>query len=336
MSALWAAATVLLLALAALLASVMPGGVALATVGLPYAAFTILLVGVCHRVLGWASSPVPFRIPTTCGQQKSLPWIRTAPIDDPSTTTGAIARVMLEAVVFRSLLRNTRPHFQDGRLRFSETRVLWLAALAFHVSLLVIVLRHLRFALEPAPGILVAINAADGMLQIGAPPLLITDVMLALALGYLLLRRLLDPVMRYISMFSDYFALLLILAIAVSGALMRYVDRVDVVSVKQFVLGLATFDPIVPAAPSPVFLVHLVLVSALAVYIPFSKLMHFGGVFLSPTRNLANDSRRKRHVNPWNPPLATGGYAKWEAEFADKLELAGFGKVDDVRSTDQD
>ena len=32
---------------------------------LPYAGFTILLVGFILRVLGWAKSPVPFRIPTT-------------------------------------------------------------------------------------------------------------------------------------------------------------------------------------------------------------------------------------------------------------------------------
>ena len=38
--------------------------------------------------------------------------------------------------------------------------------------------------------------------------------------------------------------------------------------------------------------------SALAAYFPFSKLMHMAGVFLSPTRNLANNNRMVRHVNP--------------------------------------
>ena len=40
---------------------------------LPYLAGALFLVGVVARVLGWARVPVPFRIPTTCGQQKSLP-----------------------------------------------------------------------------------------------------------------------------------------------------------------------------------------------------------------------------------------------------------------------
>ena len=49
----------------------------------PYLAFSIFLVGLIYRVLGWAGVPVPFRIPTTCGQQKTLPWIRQDRLDNP-------------------------------------------------------------------------------------------------------------------------------------------------------------------------------------------------------------------------------------------------------------
>ena len=48
--------------------------------------------------------------------------------------------------------------------------------------------------------------------------------------------------------------------------------------------------------------------------------MHMGGVFLSPTRNLANNSRSRRHVNPWNYPVKTHTYAEWEEEFRDKID----------------
>jgi hypothetical protein len=65
------------------------------------------------------------------------------------------------------------------------------------------------------------------------------------------------------------------------------------------------------------------LVCALAAYLPFSKLMHMGGVFLSPTRNLANNSRSVRHINPWNAPVKTHTYAEWEDEFRDKMLAAG-------------
>jgi len=57
----------------------------------------------------------------------------------------------------------------------------------------------------------------------------------------------------------------------------------------------------------------------LAMYFPSSKLMHMGGVFLSPTRNLANNSREKRHINPWNPDVKIRTYAEYEDEFREKM-----------------
>ena len=235
----------------------------------------------------------------------------------------AAIRVAIEALTFRSLLRNSRSHVSAGRLEFSEARLLWLASLALHWSLLVIVLRHLRFVLQPTPFFVPPLDALDGFLRIGAPPLLITDVLLVAALLYLLGRRLANPLLRYMSLLTDYFALLLLLGIALSGMAMRYAAPVDLVSVKQLALALAAFHPVVPLAPSALLLVHLLLVSTLAIYLPFSKLAHFGGVFLSPTRNLANNSRRVRHINPWNRPVPTHTYAEWEAEYADKMKLAG-------------
>ena len=323
MTAVYAAAVVIVLTLVGFFADRVPGGVIAVTVVGPYAGFVILLIGVCYRILLWANSPVPFRIPTTCGQQRSLPWIPAAPLENPSNGVTAAIRVAIEALAFRSLLRDSRPHVVDGRLAYAPTRVLWIAALAMHWSLLIVVLRHLRLVVEPVPAFVPGLIAVDGMLQIGAPPLLLTDVVLSAALGYLLIRRLYDPVLRYISLFSDYFALLLLLAVAGSGIAMRYDVRADIVTVKQFALGLATFHPAVPASVSPLFQAHLLLVSVLAVYLPFSKLMHFGGIFLSPTRNLANNSRRKRHVNPWNPLVPTHSYREWEREYQDKLKLAG-------------
>ena len=323
MKALLAAAAVIALALAGASAGAIPGGTVAVTVVLPYVAFLTLAAGIAWRVWQWAASPVPYRIPTTCGQQRSLAWIRTAPIDNPDTGIMAAIRVAIEALTFRSLLRNSRSHVSAGRLEFSEARLLWLASLALHWSLLVIVLRHLRFVLQPTPFFVPPLDALDGFLRIGAPPLLITDVLLVAALLYLLGRRLANPLLRYMSLLTDYFALLLLLGIALSGMAMRYAAPVDLVSVKQLALALAAFHPVVPLAPSALLLVHLLLVSTLAIYLPFSKLAHFGGVFLSPTRNLANNSRRVRHINPWNRPVPTHTYAEWEAEYADKMKLAG-------------
>ncbi len=323
MNVLYSLLAVLALVLAGIAgAQSAPSRMALTTF-IPYAAFTALLVGFCWRVVRWAFTPVPFHIPVTCGQQRSLPWIRSAKIDNPSTSWGVVFRMAAEILLFRSLFRNNRARLSGGRLILSESAGLWLCSLAFHWALLLILLRHLRLFLEPVPAFINALERLDGFFQIGAPPLYLSDVMLVAALTYLLVRRFRDPALRYISLFSDYFALFLLLAIATTGILMRYFTRVDIFSVKQFALGLATFRPGSPQALSTLFLCHLLLVCALAAYLPFSKLMHMGGVFLSPTRNLANNSRSRRHINPWNAPVKTHTYAEWEDEFRDKMQAAG-------------
>jgi type IV pilus biogenesis protein CpaD/CtpE len=48
-----------------------------------------------------------------------------------------------------------------------------------------------------------------------------------------------------------------------------------------------------------------------------------GGIFLSPTRNLSNNSRIVRHINPWNYSVKTHTYSEYEEEFRDKMVEAG-------------
>ncbi len=291
---------------------------------LPYAAIAVFLAGLSWRVIQWSLSPVPFRIPTTCGQQKSLAWIKHSRLESPSTALGVAGRMALEILLFRSLFRNTKVELREGpRLVYGEQKWLWLAALVFHYSFLVIFLRHLRFFLEPVPVFVLALEQIDGFFQIGAPVLYVTGVTILAALGYLLLRRLTDPQVRYISLAADYFPLLLLIGIAFTGVLMRYFTRADIIAIKQLAMGLVTFSPAVPKEVGWLFFAHLTLVSALIAYFPFSKLMHMPGVFLSPTRNLANNNRMRRHLNPWNYPVKVHTYAEWEEEFHDKIVAAG-------------
>jgi nitrate reductase gamma subunit len=293
-------------------------------VALPYAAIVIFLIGISWRVVRWTLTPVPFRIPTTCGQQQSLSWIKRAKLENPVTKLGVFGRMALEILLFRSLFRGTQAELRTGpRLVYGEEKWLWLGALAFHWSFLIVFLRHLRFFMEPVPGLVVLIQDVDGFLQIGTPVVYMTGVVLLVALLYLLWRRLVNPQIRYISLFTDYFALLLLLGLVASGILMRYFTRTDVVSIKQFAIGLVTLTPVVPATITPLFFAHLSLLSALLIYFPFSKLVHMPGLFLSPTRNLANTNRMKRHINPWDYPVKVHTYQEWEEEFRDKIVAAG-------------
>lgn len=290
----------------------------------PYTAILLFLAGFSYRILKWASSPVPFRIPTTAGQQKSLPWIKQNKLDNPSDTRGVIGRMVLEILLFRSLFRNTKFEFKDGpKIFYQWEKWLWLAGLAFHYSFLVIFIRHFRFFLQPVPFFVDAVERADGFLQVGLPGIYITDLVFVVSVTYLLIRRLVIPQVKYVSLPADYFPLFLLLSIGITGILMRYFIRVDLLKVKELVLGIVTFHPHIPEGIGAIFYIHLFLVCTLFAYFPFSKLMHLGGVFLSPTRNMPNDNRIKRHVNPWNYPVKVHTYAEYEDHFREKMIEAG-------------
>jgi nitrate reductase gamma subunit len=277
----------------------------------------------------WASAPEPFRIPTTAGQQRSLAGIRPNRVDNPASPAGVIGRMALEVLLFRSLFRNTRfRHPPPGAdlcpaPAFLERKGLWLGALVFHWSLLVIAVRHLRLFVDPVPGAVTALAALDGFLEVGLPRWYATDVLIVVALGYLLVRRMRDPLVRYLSLPADYVALGILLAVAGSGLVLRYAARPDLTAVRAYTLGLAALSPGPLPAPGWWLAAHVTAVAALLAVLPYTKMAHALGVWLSPTRNQANDSRRRRHVNPWNAPVAVHTYAEWREEFRDKLRAAG-------------
>ncbi|MCL5270257.1 MAG: sulfate reduction electron transfer complex DsrMKJOP subunit DsrM [bacterium] len=321
---------VLALAAAAWLGTAMLGLDLLFGVVIPYGALAALLAGVAWRVLRWARVPVPFNISTTCGQQVSLPWVRSNPIENPHTRMGVAARMGLEVLLFRSLFRNVRQEFvgRGGvvpRLAYRSSLWLWAGALAFHYSFLIVLLHHFRFFSDPVPAPLALLDRLDGILQIGTPQVYVSGAILLGAALFLLARRLVLPPIRYISLATDYFPLFLVIGIALTGVLMRYTSwRVDIVGVKTLCLGLVHFRPEVPAAPiGTLFYVHLTLVSVLFACLPYSKLCHAAGVWLSPTRNQRAASRMIRHVNPWDYPVAVHTYDEYEDEYRGKMKAAG-------------
>jgi nitrate reductase gamma subunit len=292
---------------------------------IPYAAVLIFMFMFMFKVIKWGLSPVPFRIPTTAGQMKSFaPWIKQNKLDNPSSRLGVFGRMLLEVLAFRSLFRNTKTKLYPGtKLTYGSEKFLWMAGLAFHWSFLIIFVRHFRFFMQAVPFPIQVVEHLDSFLQIGVPLLYITDVVLVGAVTFLFLRRVFMPQIKYISLPADYFPLFLILGIATTGILMRYFIKVPVVSVKELVMGLLTFSPHIPQGIGSLFYVHLFLVCTLLAYFPMSKLMHMGGVFLSPTRNMANNNREVRHINPWNYPVHLHTYEEYEDDFREKMKKAG-------------
>jgi len=300
---------------------------------IPYLAVLLFFEGFIYRLIKWARSPVPFRIPTTCAQGRSLPWIERSvadKLDNPATTGQAIGRMALEILAFRSLFRNLRMELRhgagyakEGKLVYWSSKWLWLGAIAFHYAFLTVLIRHLRFVTEPVPHVINTLAEVDGFFTFFVPTMYLSGILLLVALTFLLVRRVVNPELRYISLAVDYFPLFLILAIGITGILMRYFIKVDIIAVKELAMGLATFKPKVPAGIGALFYIHLFLVCVLFAYFPFSKLMHAPGVFLSPTRNLASNNRWVLHVNPWNYPVKFHTYMDQENTYRQAMYEAG-------------
>ena len=217
-----------------------------------------MVVGLALKMRRYARTPVPLKIPTTPA---------------PTTRTGVFWRMLREVVFFESL--------------FKANKWIWLFGWAFHMGMWLVLIRHLRYTTEPIWA-WVALAQPWGTYAGFA--------MIAGLLG-LWARRFLVERIRYISSPSDHLMLALIVTIAGSGLLMRFVARPDIISVKAFMLGLLRFR-IEHLPADPVLLIHLGSVAILMILFPISKLLHAPGVFFSPSRTQIDNSREKRHVAP--------------------------------------
>ncbi|HET9670176.1 MAG TPA: respiratory nitrate reductase subunit gamma [Casimicrobiaceae bacterium] len=228
-----------------------------------YAASLLFLAGLGYRVVLYARTPAPLRIPT-------MP----APID----TSGVAWRMTREAALFESL--------------FASNKWTWLFGWTFHAAFVLVLLRHLRYFTQPVWPLVAWLS----------PLGVYAGFMMVAALVALGARRVVIERVRYVSTPSDHLMLVLLLLIAGTGLAMKYVAHTDIVALKAFVLGVMYFDW-QPLPADPLLLVHLALVALLLAVFPVSKLLHAPGLFFSPTRNQVDDSRERRYVAPWAAAL---------------------------------
>lgn len=235
-----------------------------------YLAAGTLVVGVAAKCWVYARTPQPLKIPTPPA---------------PTTRRGVVLRMLLEVTLFRTLFRSNK--------------WIWLFGWMFHVALLVVLLRHLRYFTEP-------VWAWVALIQ---PFGLYAGFALLAGLAGLWARRVLVDRVRYISSPSDHLMLALLAAIAASGLAMKYLAHTDIVALKAFFLGLMAFQW-QPLPADPLLLAHLALVATLMIVFPLSKLLHAPGVFFSPSLNQVDDARERRHAAGWSARIhhtARGG-----------------------------
>jgi nitrate reductase gamma subunit len=224
-----------------------------------YLAALILLAGLVNKIAQYARTPAPLKIPTTPA---------------PVTKGGVVFRLVRELVLFESL--------------FKGNKWTWLFGWIFHFGLFLVTLRHLRYFMDPVwlP------------IELVQPFGIYGGMAMVVGLAGLWGRRFLVDRVRYITGPSDHLILALLIGIGLTGLGMTFVVHVDVVSVKQFFLGLMSFH-LQPLPADPLLLLHLLLVAILMIVFPYSKLLHAPGLFFSPTRNQVDNPREERHLSPW-------------------------------------
>ena len=160
----------------------------------------------------------------------------------PLGSFSVCALTALEVLFFRKL--------------FANDKLLWPGSWLFHLSLFFVLLRHLRYFLQPVPYCIAVIQ----------PYGIFAGYILLIALVFILFVRLLAGKKRYVS-YSNYFILSVLLLLSISGLLMRNFFRPDLLQAKAFILGILTFRP--EAAPSGLlFFFHFLMALLLLPYVP--------------------------------------------------------------------
>ena len=133
--------------------------------------------------------------------------------------------------------------------------LLWIGEWLFHCTFVLVVLRHLVFFLSPVPGWVAFLQ----------PFGIFAGYLLPLSLIYILTVKL----SREEGYFPSYnfFLLILLLLLSVTGILLRTVFKADLVAVKGFVLGILGLSP--HSVPLHfLFVMHFSLVLVFILYVP--------------------------------------------------------------------
>jgi nitrate reductase gamma subunit len=211
---------------------------------LPFLTLGVFVGGMVYRIATWRKRPSP---PITL-------------FPAPEATGDRLAELLKDTFLFKRL--------------FHGDLVLWFLGITFHVLLLMTFLDHYD-------RILAFSGITAGSLFIipvlsGGP----TGIAITVFVGFLFVRRLVLKRAVQVSSFSDYFALLLILAVILTGDALRFMSSYDIVATREYFTGLITFS-FKPFPANTWFLVHFFLAQVLIMIIPFSKILHFGGIFFT-------------------------------------------------------
>jgi len=219
---------------------------------LPYIAVAVFIAGVTYRVMTWLKAPVPFQLTL---------------FPAPNTSAGRTAALAKELLFFSSLRRGDK--------------TLWFWAWLMHISLAMIIAGHAVgiYFLTHQFTLIGMTEAASS--KMSATLGIIAGIGFIAALAMLLYRRISIPEVRRLSDPADYFDIALLLAVLLTGMMMRAPGvHVDLVSIREYLGSLIMLSPKNMQLDS-LFVIHFFLINVLMIYFPFSKLIHMAGFFVN-------------------------------------------------------
>ena len=216
---------------------------------LPYVVVPVFLAGMVYRFRSWLKAPQP-------GKMTLFP-----------AGGSPFKEVLAETLFFPSL--------------FKGDRVLWFFAWFFHVTLALVFLGHVRVFSGVIDAMLLKLGMTrEGILSMSAISGGAAGILLCATGILLFFRRIVIPRVREITGIPDFLAPLLIVTIILTGDWMRFTGHFELEQTRVWAVSLLTFSPTgIPA--DGMFLIHLFLAQVLIVFIPFSKILHFGGIFFT-------------------------------------------------------
>ncbi len=219
----------------------------------PYIALLVFVGGIAYQIYRW------FKKPPVAGHLSLFPR--------PKGRLGRVLDMLVDMFTLKGLFRVNKP--------------LWIGGFFMHLGLLLLLTGHVR-AFTDYYFLWDLLGWGDEQTEVfSAVAGTIAGLLFMIPLFYLLARRFSGAV-KWLSTPEDYFALVLLLGIAITGNHMRFVLHVDSHEIRNFFHGLASFDwQPVPRSAGTSFFYHFAFVQLLMVYFPFSKLMHTIGTVLS-------------------------------------------------------
>ncbi|MHC5040026.1 MAG: respiratory nitrate reductase subunit gamma [Planctomycetota bacterium] len=211
---------------------------------LPFLAIAGFTGGMIYRITTWRKRPSP---PMT---------LYPAPESSGTRTLEVVKEVFL----FKRL--------------FYGDLTLWVLGGVFHLMLLVTLLDHWD-------RILAFMGLTGGTVFTipylsGGP----TGIIILVCAAFLLIRRFALARVAQISSPVDFLILMLILGVIFTGDGLRYLSSYDLLQTREYFSGLLTFS-FKDLPQNNWFIVHYLLGLTLILCIPFTKILHLGGIFFT-------------------------------------------------------